>query len=348
MAKKLIVVLGPTASGKSELAVKLARKFNGEVVSVDSRQVYKGMDIGTGKVTKQEMAGVPHHLLDIASPKTRFNVSQYRKLALKAINKIFKKNKTPILCGGTGFYIQAVIDGILIPAVKPDWRLRDKLEKRGTKELFDLLKKLDPRRAKAIDKKNRRRLIRALEIVIKTKKPVPLLKKDPIPYPVLIIGVKKPPEEESSVKEAQKLEIKTASVENEKEEEPEEEESSSAKASEEKEEWFEPEGQLAIDVYQTENELIIQSTIAGVKSENLDVSLEKDIIAIKGCREKPFEKEGDYFTQECYWGSFSREIIMPVEVDPSRALAELKEGILTIRIPKIVREKKKKIIVKIV
>ena len=155
------------------------------------------------------------------------------------------------------------------------------------------------------------------------------------------LPAEEPPIEESPVEEVQKLEIKTASVENEKEEEPKDKE-------EEKEEWFEPEGQLAIDVYQTENELIIQSAIAGVKSENLDVSLEKDIIAIKGCREKPFEKEGDYFTQECYWGSFSREIIMPVEVDPSRALAELKEGILTIRIPKIVREKKKKITVKIV
>ncbi len=160
--------------------------------------------------------------------------------------------------------------------------------------------------------------------------------------------VKKPLEEEPLVEEVQKLEIKTASIENDEAApeggEPRPEES----GREEKEEWFEPEGQLAIDVYQTENELIIQSAIAGVKSENLDVSLEKDIIAIKGFREKPFEKEGDYFTQECYWGSFSREIIMPVEVDPGRALAELKEGILTIRIPKIVREKKKKITVKIV
>ena len=165
----------------------------------------------------------------------------------------------------------------------------------------------------------------------------PRVKKPPVEEP----PVEESPVEESPVEEIQKLEIKTASVESKKEEEPKNKE-------EEKEEWFEPEGQLAIDVYQTENELIIQSAIAGVKSENLDVSLEKDIIAIKGCREKPFEKEGDYFTQECYWGSFSREIIMPVEVDPSRALAELKEGILTIRIPKIVREKKKKITVKIV
>ncbi|MDP2967519.1 MAG: tRNA (adenosine(37)-N6)-dimethylallyltransferase MiaA, partial [bacterium] len=172
--KKLIVILGPTASGKSELAVRLAKKFNGEVISADSRQVYKGMDIGTGKITKKEMQNIPHHLLNVTSPKRRFTVAQYRKLALKAIDKIFKKGKIPILCGGTGFYIQAVVDGIVIPEVKPDWRLRSNLEQLSTEELFNRLKKLDPKRAKTIDKKNRRRLIRALEIVIKTKKPVPV------------------------------------------------------------------------------------------------------------------------------------------------------------------------------
>ena len=189
--KKLVVILGSTASGKSELAVKLAKKFNGEIVSADSRQIYKGMDIGTGKVTKKEMAGVPHYLLDVFSPKRRFTVVQYRKLALKAINKIFKKRKVPILCGGTGFYIQSIVDGIIIPEVKPDWVLRLNLNTLKTQELFNRLKKLDPRRAKTIEKKNRRRLIRALEIIIKTKKPVPVLKKKPLPYPVLIMGIKK-------------------------------------------------------------------------------------------------------------------------------------------------------------
>ena len=191
MFKKFIVILGPTASGKSELAVKLAKKFNGEVISADSRQVYKGMDIGTGKITKKEMKGVPHYLLDIVSPKKRFDVVQYRKLVITAIDKIFKKNKIPILCGGTGFYIQAVIDGIIIPEVKPDWKLRENLEKKTIKELFIKLKKLDPKRAKVIDKKNKRRLIRALEIVIKTKGAVPSLKKKPLPYPILIIGIRK-------------------------------------------------------------------------------------------------------------------------------------------------------------
>jgi tRNA dimethylallyltransferase len=189
--RKIIVILGPTASGKSNLAVKIAKKFNGEIISADSRQVYKGMDLGTGKITKKEMGGVPHHLLDVVSPQKIFNVVQYKKLALGAINEIFKKNKIPILCGGTGFYIQAVIDGIVIPEVKPDWKLRKKLEKKTIKELYGILKKLDAKRAKTIDKNNPRRLIRAIEIVIKTKKSIPPLKKNPLPYPVLMVGIKK-------------------------------------------------------------------------------------------------------------------------------------------------------------
>ncbi|MDP1538536.1 MAG: Hsp20/alpha crystallin family protein [bacterium] len=106
------------------------------------------------------------------------------------------------------------------------------------------------------------------------------------------------------------------------------------------------EGQLAIDVYQTENDLVIQSAIAGVTPENLDILMERDIITIKGSREKPSEENGDYFTQECFWGPFSREVILPAEVDPGRAIAEMKNGILTIRIPKILREKKRKIIIR--
>lgn len=190
MPNKLVAILGPTASGKSELAVKLARKFNGEVISADSRQVYKGMDIGTGKITKKEMIGIPHHLLDVASPKRKFTVTQYRKLATLAINKIFKKGKLPILCGGTGFYIQSIVDGLVIPEVRPDWKLRKKLGKKSAKELFQFLKKIDPGRAKTIEKENPRRLIRAIEIVLKTNGPVPILEKKPLPYPVLMIGLK--------------------------------------------------------------------------------------------------------------------------------------------------------------
>lgn len=111
-------------------------------------------------------------------------------------------------------------------------------------------------------------------------------------------------------------------------------------------EWFQPEGQLSVDVYQTGDELVIQSAIAGVRPEDLDISLQGDVVSIRGVRERPFEEEGDYFTQECYWGPFSREVILPVEVDPNKAEASMKNGVLTIRIPKILREKRRKIIVK--
>lgn len=191
MPQKIIVILGPTASGKSQLAVRLAQRFNGEVISADSRQVYRDLDIGTGKITKKEMRSIPHYLLNVVSPQKRFTVVQYRKLALQTINKIFQKGKVPILCGGTGFYIQAVVDGIIIPEVKPDWQLRKKLERKTLAELFKMLKKLDPKRAKIIDRKNPRRVIRAIEIVLKTKKPVPPFEKQPLPYPVLMMGIKK-------------------------------------------------------------------------------------------------------------------------------------------------------------
>ncbi|MFC1629873.1 tRNA (N6-isopentenyl adenosine(37)-C2)-methylthiotransferase MiaB [Patescibacteria group bacterium] len=187
----LIVILGPTASGKTDLSIKLAKKFDGEIISADSRQVYKGMDIGTGKITKKEMQGIPHYCIDVASPKRKFNVARYQKLAIEALNKIIKKGKVPILCGGTGFYIQAVVDRIVIPEVKPDWELRKKLGKKSAQELFSQLKKLDPKRAKTIDKKNKRRLIRALEIILKTKRPVPAFETNPLPYHVLMIGIKK-------------------------------------------------------------------------------------------------------------------------------------------------------------
>jgi len=192
--KKIIVIVGPTASGKSDLAVKLAKRFNGEIISADSRQVYKGMDIGTGKITKKEMKGVKHYLLDVASPKRRFTVFQYQKLALRAIEKILKKGKIPIICGGTGFYIQALIDGILLPNVPPDWELRKRLEKKSAAQLYKILKKLDPQRAKTIEKKNPRRLIRAIEIAKRVGR-VPPLKKQPLSYPVLMLGIKKTKEE---------------------------------------------------------------------------------------------------------------------------------------------------------
>jgi len=193
-SKKLIVILGPTSSGKTGLSIKLAKKFKGEVVSADSRQVYKGMDVGSGKITKKEMAGITHYLLDVANPKRRFTVAQYQKLALRTIKNIQKKNKIPFLVGGTGFYIQSVVDSIVIPEVKPDLKLRKKLEKLTTEQLFQKLKKSDPKRAESIDKQNPRRLIRAIEIVMTTGKPVPNLKSDG-QFNCLQIGIKKSAEE---------------------------------------------------------------------------------------------------------------------------------------------------------
>lgn len=187
---KLIVVLGPTATGKSDLAIKIAKDFNGEIISADSRQIYKEMNIGTGKITKKQMQNIPHYLLDMASPKKQITVSEYRKKAIEIINKIYEKGKIPILCGGTGFYIQAIAQGIIMPKIEPDKELRKKLEKNTTKELFKELKKLDPRRAKEIDSKNRYRLIRALEIIKKTKKPIPKTKINQ-QFNVLYIGIKK-------------------------------------------------------------------------------------------------------------------------------------------------------------
>jgi len=190
MKNKVIVILGPTASGKSDLAVKLAKKFNGEIVSADSRQAYKGLDIGSGKITKKEMMGVSHYLLNVANPKRKFTVSQFQKLAIKKIQKIQGGNKLPFLVGGTGFYIQSVVDGIYIPEVKPNWLLRKKLAKKSSSELFLLLKTLDPKRAFIIDKKNPVRLIRAIEIVEATKKPVPPIIRD-AKFETLQIGIRK-------------------------------------------------------------------------------------------------------------------------------------------------------------
>jgi len=139
------------------------------------------------------------------------------------------------------------------------------------------------------------------------------------------------------------LEMKTSPIEKEK---VETKKAPIQEVKESKKEWFEPVGKLAVDVYQTETELVIQSAVAGVKVEDLEVSIEGDLITIRGLREKPFSEKADYFTQECYWGPFAREIILPVEIDPGRVAASIKEGVLTIRIPKILRDRKKKIQVK--
>ncbi len=191
---KIIVVLGQTATGKSDLAVHLAKKFRGEVISADSRQVYKGMDIGTGKITKKEMKGVPHHLLDVLNPKNVFSVADFQKLALHKIREISKHGKVPIIAGGTGFYIDSILYDVEYPSVKTDKNLRKQLSKKPAAILFKILKRLDPRRAKEIDQHNPRRLIRAIELA-KFFGQVPIVTKNPRKeYEVLKIGVRLHPE----------------------------------------------------------------------------------------------------------------------------------------------------------
>jgi len=190
---KILVVLGPTSSGKSDVAVSLAKKFNGEIISADSRQVYKGMDLGTGKITKKEMLGVPHHLLDVANPKTIFSVEKYKKLAEKKIEEIIKKNKTPIICGGTGFYIDSIVKNILLPQVKPNKKLRKELENKSAEYLYKTLQKLSPSRAQNIDAKNKVRLIRAIEIA-KVLGEIPEIKELPSKYEFILIGIDLPDE----------------------------------------------------------------------------------------------------------------------------------------------------------
>lgn len=172
---KLIVILGQTATGKSDFAVEIAKEIKGEIISADSRQVYKGMNLGSGKITKKEMKNVPHYLLDIISPKKIFSVSDFKKLADKNIKEIFNKNKVPIICGGTGFYIDTVINNIILPEVKPNEKLRKELNQLSILELVQYLDKLDPDRLKTIDKNNKVRLIRAIEIA-KALGKVPKLK----------------------------------------------------------------------------------------------------------------------------------------------------------------------------
>jgi len=196
---RIIVIIGPTASGKTAYSIKLAKKIGGEIISADSRQVYRGLDIGSGKVTKKEMAGIPHHLLSVANPKKVFTVSDFQKLAKKKIEEIIKRGKTPIIVGGTGFYIQAITDNLVLPEVAPNKKLRQELSKKSSDQLFAILKKLDSRRAKEIDSKNPVRLIRAIEIA-KALDKVPLLRQARLPdgqgfagqafYDFEIIGIK--------------------------------------------------------------------------------------------------------------------------------------------------------------
>jgi tRNA dimethylallyltransferase len=196
--QKIIVILGPTSSGKSNFAIKMAKKSGGEIISADSRQIYRGMDIGTGKVPgKWDMKQktfvsekIHHYMIDIISPRTNFNVAKFKRQSEKLIGDILKRGKLPIICGGTGFWIQAIVDNVNFPEVKPSWKLRKKLDKYSAEKLFTMLYKLDPSRAKTIDSKNKVRLIRAIEICKAIKK-VPSIKNETrkMKYETLQVGI---------------------------------------------------------------------------------------------------------------------------------------------------------------
>ncbi|MFH1775196.1 MAG: tRNA (adenosine(37)-N6)-dimethylallyltransferase MiaA [Chloroflexota bacterium] len=190
----LVAIVGPTAVGKSRLALALAPAFSGEIVSADSRQVYRHMDIGTAKPSPEELALVPHHLIDIADPNTAFSLAQYQGLVYQAIRDIQQRHRLALLVGGSGLYVWSVLEGWQIPRVPPDLALRSGLEERASREggetLYHELEQLDPVAAQRIDPANVRRIIRALEVCQGTHRTFPhrQRKKAP-PFDILIIGL---------------------------------------------------------------------------------------------------------------------------------------------------------------
>lgn len=196
---RLIVVCGPTASGKTDLAIVLAKKFNGEIVNADSRQIYKEMDIATAKPTLDYglqtpdyiVDGINHYLLDIINPDENFTLSDYKDQAQKTIKEIIKKGKIPFLVGGTGLYIKAIVDNLEIPRVEPDLVLRRELESKSAEERIKMLKEIDPETYEKIDIQNPRRVIRALEVVLSTGESFLKQQKKGKPlYDVLQLGIK--------------------------------------------------------------------------------------------------------------------------------------------------------------
>ncbi len=201
---KLLVIVGPTASGKTDLAIAIAKKFNGEVICVDSRTVYRGMDIGTAKsVGEKRMIGswsigdvplmveeVPHWGIDLVEPDQEYSIADFKVYAEKKIAEIVARGTLPILVGGTGLWIDAIVDNLVLPEVAPDPGLRTELEQQSTEELFNKFEALDPAGALEIDAFNKRRLIRALEVTIKSGQPFSQMKsKGPAKYDAVKLGI---------------------------------------------------------------------------------------------------------------------------------------------------------------
>lgn len=196
----LILIVGPTAVGKTEISIQLAERLNGEIVSADSRLFYRGMDIGTAKPTREERARAPHHLIDIADPDETLSLAVFQQKAREAIADIRTRNKLPFLVGGTGQYVRAVTEGWSPPEVPPNEELRGELEKwkmeRGINWLYEKLKSLDPEAAEGIDPRNVRRTIRALEVILSTGKKFSAQRgQGDSPYRLVTIGLTRPREE---------------------------------------------------------------------------------------------------------------------------------------------------------
>ena len=191
---KLIAIIGPTGIGKTKLAIQLASRFDGEIINADSRQIYRHMDIGTAKPIGEELAAVPHHLVDIIEPDKEFSLAEYQQLTDKTIHDIQARGKIPFLVGGSGLYVWAVLEGWIVPKVAPDVYFRKELEKRAElgqgDDLYRELKQIDPSAAEKIDPHNIRRVIRALEVNKFADSTFShLQKKQPPPFQTLIIGL---------------------------------------------------------------------------------------------------------------------------------------------------------------
>jgi tRNA dimethylallyltransferase len=196
----LILLVGPTAVGKTEIAIQLAERLNGEIVSADSRLFYRGMDIGTAKPTPAERARVPHHLIDVANPDDTWSLAQFQGAAREIIAGIHTRGKLPFLVGGTGQYVRAVTEGWSPPEVRADEKLRDELgrmkDEKGGYWLHDKLKSLDPEAAEKIDARNVRRTIRALEVILTTGRKFSAQRgQTASPYHLITIGLTRPREE---------------------------------------------------------------------------------------------------------------------------------------------------------
>lgn len=193
----VVVILGPTASGKTALAIQVARALNGEIISADSRQIYRYMDIGTAKPTLQERAAAPHHMIDIVTPDKIYSLAEYQRAAYETIDAIHAREKLPLLVGGTGQYITAVTEGWGIPEVPPNADVRAQLERfaetHGAQALHERLRQTDPEAAARIDYRNVRRVVRALEVYLETGVPITALqRKTPPPYRILQLGLTMP------------------------------------------------------------------------------------------------------------------------------------------------------------